>query len=136
MDQAKHLKLDLLAVPLPPMCGNVDYIDRVNDALSVLQSKHMDADPESGALEIELVFGDLHLEAIKSWREESFRNYSCSFPLFQVRVFPMTFLCVSPVFIMYFSISTNSFYWIFFLLLYTSLLTHSHVSRQFSSTPG
>lgn len=57
VEQAAHLGLPLIGVPVHP---GVDYLDHIAAALELVpQSKR-------------LSFGDLHLEHIRNWREESF----------------------------------------------------------------
>lgn len=72
--QAKHLALPLLGVPLHP---GREYQQAMESALRLV--------PRPGRL----VFGDLHLEHIRSWREQAFESISerfgtpLSFPLWQ-----------------------------------------------------
>ncbi|KAJ1459176.1 hypothetical protein M885DRAFT_435407, partial [Pelagophyceae sp. CCMP2097] len=56
--QAEHLRLPLIGVPLDKSEGS-SYVDRLQTALLLLKG----ADIES------VVFGDLHLESIRNWRE-------------------------------------------------------------------
>lgn len=59
-EQSTHLRVPLLAVPL---FTGIDYIDRITASLEYLSKRY----------EIKrLVFGDLHLEHIRQWRETSF----------------------------------------------------------------
>lgn len=73
-DQADHLNLENILVPLPEDCPNDKYLEAIDDALS-----RQDEQVEH------LVFGDWHLEDIRSWREEVFseRGYKCLFPIWQ-----------------------------------------------------
>ncbi|CAM9632132.1 unnamed protein product [Discosporangium mesarthrocarpum] len=75
MEQAKAESLDLLAVPLrggEATTATGPYVAAVFDALRPLNVQG-------------LAFGDLHLEDIRSWREETFSGaYPCRFPLFGV----------------------------------------------------
>lgn len=70
--QAKHLGLPLLGIPLHP---GRDYEETVAPALRLIASP------------ARLVFGDLHLEHIRSWREQAFESIakeldaSLTFPL-------------------------------------------------------
>lgn len=57
VEQAKHLGLPLIGVPVHP---NRKHIEHVSEALSLV--------PECRTL----AFGDLHLESIRSWREKTF----------------------------------------------------------------
>jgi len=72
--QAASLGLDLITVPLPPECPNDVYLERVGKALS-------DTDEPVG----KLIFGDWHLNDIRSWREKVFGDmgYKCCFPIWQ-----------------------------------------------------
>src|SRR5699024_8420910 len=72
--QAAHLKLELNCVPLPHECPNEVYLDKVEQALNQVDRP------------IEwLIFGDLHLQDIRDWREEMFkkRGYQCHFPIWK-----------------------------------------------------
>jgi len=60
MRQAKKLKVDLMAVPL---FQETPYNDTLQVAMDVLRSRF--------CLQ-QLVFGDLHLESIRTWREQTF----------------------------------------------------------------
>lgn|GEM_PF-449145 len=73
--QAKALKVDLVAVPLPLDCPNDIYISTIEDALNLICETFNTQD-------ITLCFGDLHLEEIRKWRESCFSKYKCEFPLF------------------------------------------------------
>ncbi|MGF1668984.1 MAG: hypothetical protein ACFCU6_00945 [Balneolaceae bacterium] len=73
-EQAIHLGYIHFAIPLPFPCSNDIYIDRITIHLKKLP------------FEIEhLVFGDLHLEDIKKWREKVFgeKGYNCLFPIWK-----------------------------------------------------
>lgn len=69
--QARHLNLELLDVPLPDPCPNSIYLERLQAVLSALQPRP------------DLVFGDLRLAEIRTWRESVFSGmgYSCHFPI-------------------------------------------------------
>lgn len=72
--QARHEGVDLLAVPLGGGTGPYpdSYAVTLKAALKPLRVKS-------------LAFGDLHLEELRSWREDTFSGaYSCEFPLFEV----------------------------------------------------
>ncbi len=68
IQQASHLGLSLIGVPLQP---HVEFNDLVYPALELV--------PQISSL----VFGDLHLEHIRSWREQNFAplQYPLQFPL-------------------------------------------------------
>jgi hypothetical protein len=107
--QAKALCLDVFFVPLSGK-NDASYKETVLSALSVLQ-REMGSEPEfklaragasgssagagrsaSGSsdggvsgVSLRLVFGDLHLQDVRAWREQSFcEQYECLFPLFGV----------------------------------------------------
>ena len=92
MNQAKALGLDLLLVPLPDKNGqgvsNVGYKETVTSALSVLReelSSEVLKFDASASMEMRLVFGDLHLQDIRAWRESTFSGeggFECMFPAF------------------------------------------------------
>ena len=73
--QAGHLHLPLIEVPLPPQCPNDQYVEAIIRALR-------DVTPE----QTDLIFGDLHIEDIKSWRESVFQplGFTCRFPVWRV----------------------------------------------------
>ncbi|MEO1731221.1 MAG: DUF5522 domain-containing protein [Pseudomonadota bacterium] len=74
VEQAAHLGLPLIGVPLHP---GGEYLDHIGPALDLV--------PQCSAL----CFGDLHLEHIRDWREEAFsaeersRDLALSFPLWR-----------------------------------------------------
>lgn len=73
-EQATHLGLDLIAVPLPPDCPNNVYLERLEEALEQLDES-VD----------HLIFGDWYLEDIRQWREKVFgeMGYDCVFPIWK-----------------------------------------------------
>jgi diphthamide synthase (EF-2-diphthine--ammonia ligase) len=76
--QAEHLDLTLIGVPLHRASG-ADYVDRVEEGLSLVEATF-------GVPISALVFGDLHLEQIRSWRENRLGplGYALEYPLWQV----------------------------------------------------
>lgn len=94
MNQAKALGLDLLLVPLPDKNGqgvsNISYKDTVVNALEVLReelSSEVLKFDSSAVMKMRLVFGDLHLQDIRNWRESTFSGeggLECLFPAFGV----------------------------------------------------
>lgn len=70
--QAQFLQMELITVPLPPDCPNQTYLDGITEAL---RRHGLDGN--------ELIFGDLHLQDLREWRENMFheRGYTCRFPL-------------------------------------------------------
>ena len=61
VEHALHLDVPLIGVPLHP---DKDYLDHIDPALALV--------PDVASL----AFGDLHLENIKSWREEVFAGHA------------------------------------------------------------
>jgi diphthamide synthase (EF-2-diphthine--ammonia ligase) len=78
--QATHLNITLLGVPLRRGSGET-YMDRVQKGLEVIQN-HL----PSGSKISTLVFGDLHLDHIKEWRDNilSKLDYRLEYPLWKV----------------------------------------------------
>lgn len=76
-DQAKALRLDLMTVPLPAMSSNDVYVRTLENAIKEVEEAY--GCPRQSS---RLIFGDIHLEDIKKWREASFSKYQLSFPLF------------------------------------------------------
>ncbi|CAM9632568.1 unnamed protein product [Choristocarpus tenellus] len=75
MLQAKHEGLDLLVVPLKGGEATTPMGPYVTTVLDALRPLRIEA----------LYFGDLHLEDIRGWREDTFSKiYPCRFPLFGV----------------------------------------------------
>jgi diphthamide synthase (EF-2-diphthine--ammonia ligase) len=68
--QAKHLDITLLGVPLRRGSGE-SYTNRIQKGLEVIQASL----PREDSKIISLVFGDLHLEHIKSWRDNTFQSF-------------------------------------------------------------
>jgi len=73
-EQAKFLKSELLAVPLPPDCPNEVYVKKVRETL----------DNQRTNLRY-LIFGDWYLDEIRKWREEVFggMGFECLFPIWE-----------------------------------------------------
>ena len=73
--QAQHLKISLLGVPLHRGSGQ-SYVDRLVQALKVLEPLNVTS----------LVFGDLHLEHIRDWRESALTllGYKREYPLWNL----------------------------------------------------
>ncbi|KAI2504767.1 Diphthamide synthase [Fragilaria crotonensis] len=76
--QAKHLDLSLVCIPMHRASG-IDYIDRLRAGMSLIERTY-------GRSISSLVFGDLHLEHIRSWREQRVGElgYKLEFPLWHV----------------------------------------------------
>lgn len=73
--QARSLDLDLLGVPLHP---GMAYLERLRAGLARVAS-------DAGDIE-SLVFGDLHLEHVRAWRDSELRGFGhrLDYPLWQV----------------------------------------------------
>ena len=75
--QARHLGLPLLGVPMH-RGSSQSYVSRIQQALAVLDTTRIKS----------LVFGDLHLQTIRQWREQEMGSlkmgYQLRFPLFGV----------------------------------------------------
>jgi diphthamide synthase (EF-2-diphthine--ammonia ligase)/ABC-type Fe3+-hydroxamate transport system substrate-binding protein len=76
--QAEHLQVSLVGIPLQ-RAGGEDYVERLRRGLRVVEDAYKR--PVST-----LVFGDLHLEHIRGWRETELGNlgYQMEYPLWQV----------------------------------------------------
>lgn len=71
-NQSIALELPLITVPLSYPASNKDYLNAIENAIG-----------DSPFSIQNLVFGDLHLEDIRKWREEEFQKsgYECLFPI-------------------------------------------------------
>jgi len=71
-NQSIALELPLITVPLSYPASNKEYLNAIENAIS-----------DSPFNIQNLVFGDLHLEDIRKWREEEFRKlgFDCLFPI-------------------------------------------------------
>ncbi len=78
--QAKHLDITLLGVPLRRGSGET-YKERIQHGLAVIQK----ALPVASQIQ-SLVFGDLHLEHIQEWRNNTLTDlcYQLEYPLWKV----------------------------------------------------
>ena len=78
--QAKHIDITLLGVPLRRSSGET-YTSRIQKGLEVVQV-HL---PRTDNQITSLVFGDLHLQHIKSWRDKNFNGlgYRLEYPLWK-----------------------------------------------------
>jgi diphthamide synthase (EF-2-diphthine--ammonia ligase) len=78
--QARHLRISLAGVPVHRATSET-YIERIQRALNVIE-KH------TGQCPAALVFGDLHLETIRSWRDtmlgNAFPQLRLEYPLWKV----------------------------------------------------
>ena len=77
--QARHLGIPLLGVPLRRGSGET-YVSRIEGGLEALRKRVL---TESDMMT--LVFGDLHLDCIREWREREFADrYRMEYPLWKV----------------------------------------------------
>ena len=70
MEQAKHLDISLLGVPLHT---GKPYSQTLTEALKVIEASGMQLES--------LCFGDLHLQHIRGWREEQMPSLAPNVPL-------------------------------------------------------
>jgi len=98
MEQAKHLGLDLFLIPLPKQTSNEEYCAVLHAAIEELReqlglvAQEAEEDGKGGTFgsrekelrAFRLVFGDVHLQDVKEFREKSFPfpSFVCHFPLF------------------------------------------------------
>ena len=68
--QAEHLQIPLMGVPLH-RGSSERYVNRIHRALSMFEN-------------VSLVFGDLHLEHIRHWRDTELNQYSLEYPLWNI----------------------------------------------------
>jgi ATP-binding cassette subfamily B (MDR/TAP) protein 1 len=78
--QASHLDITLVGVPLRRGSGET-YMDRVGAGLDVIRSLI----PSSSRI-VSLVFGDLHLDHVKEWRDNVLTKFDCEleYPLWKI----------------------------------------------------
>jgi diphthamide synthase (EF-2-diphthine--ammonia ligase) len=80
LKQARHLRISLVGVPVHRATSET-YVERIDRALKVIE-KHTGQYPAS------LVFGDLHLEHIRNWRDtmvgKAFPKLRLEYPLWKV----------------------------------------------------
>ena len=76
--QARHLDITLIGIPMH-RASREPYVDRIGRGLEVIQSKY-------GSKVSALVFGDLHLAHIKSWRDKELGalGLELEYPLWKV----------------------------------------------------
>eukprot|EP00571_Detonula_confervacea_P008212 CAMPEP_0172322392 /NCGR_PEP_ID=MMETSP1058-20130122/45748_1 /TAXON_ID=83371 /ORGANISM="Detonula confervacea, Strain CCMP 353" /LENGTH=672 /DNA_ID=CAMNT_0013038125 /DNA_START=44 /DNA_END=2062 /DNA_ORIENTATION=+ len=75
--QAQHLGIPLLAIPLRRGSGEA-YVNRIEKGLNAIRQRVPDMQ------QMTLVFGDLHLDHIREWRDKEFSNYALEYPLWKV----------------------------------------------------
>lgn len=73
--QASHLEIPLLAIPLCRASGE-SYVSRMEKGLDAIRSRIT-------GVKLTLVFGDLHLDHIRDWREKELSAYPLEFPLWK-----------------------------------------------------
>lgn len=89
MDQARHLGLDLILVPLPS-ADNETYQQGVDEALQLVinqvEREYQLYDLPKPTVATMLAFGDIHLKEVRDWRAathtDANKRRSCVFPLF------------------------------------------------------
>jgi ATP-binding cassette subfamily B (MDR/TAP) protein 1 len=82
LQQAKHMDLPVCMVPVPQGSSNQVYTDHVFEALdTIFHSQQHDQ------AVVNLIFGDLHVQEIRMWREQVFDSFHqkvhLHFPLWQ-----------------------------------------------------
>ena len=75
--QAEHLQIPLLGIPLRRGSGEA-YLDRIERGVDVIRQRVPDMQ------KVTLVFGDLHLDHIREWRDKEMSEYELEYPLWKV----------------------------------------------------
>ena len=75
--QGQHLGIPLLAIPLRRGSGET-YLSRIERGVDAIHQRVKDIQ------QLTLVFGDLHLDHIKEWRDKELKQYSLEYPLWKV----------------------------------------------------
>lgn len=79
VQQAEHLRISLVGVPVH-RASHETYVERIQRALTVIEKK-------TGQYPAALVFGDLHLETIRNWRDtmlgKAFPKLQLEYPLWK-----------------------------------------------------
>eukprot|EP00956_Cyclotella_meneghiniana_P000801 scaffold903_cov91-Cyclotella_meneghiniana.AAC.2 len=73
--QASHLEIPLLAIPLCRASGET-YLSRIEKGLDAIRTR-------IDGVKLTLVFGDLHLDYIRDWREKELSAYPLEYPLWK-----------------------------------------------------
>jgi len=92
MDQAKHLQIDLIAVPLPSMASNDVYLHYCNEGIKIAENCttriYSLREIPLPKVSTQLVFSDLLLQDVRDWKALMFtnveRNQTCIFPIFSI----------------------------------------------------
>ncbi len=73
--QALFLDHPLLTTPLPPSCPNDKYVNSIAGTLE-----------NAGLTRCDLIFGDLHIDDIRQWRQTVFQplGFTCRFPIWSM----------------------------------------------------
>ena len=81
IQQARHLDISLIGVPMH-RGSSESYVERVQRGIQLVEQQY----PNRNAKVSTLVFGDLHLEHIKGWRDQELGplGYKLQYPLFRV----------------------------------------------------
>ena len=83
--QASHLDISLLGIPMH-RASREPYVERIRRGLDVIESKY-------GSQPAALVFGDLHLEHIRGWRDKEL-GMSLSFSLPTILILTLPWTCI------------------------------------------
>lgn len=73
IDTTKRLGLDLIAVPVAG--ASKEYVESVEEGLGLIQSQGSGIDS--------LVFGDIELEDLRHWRDDTFKAYTIHYPIWK-----------------------------------------------------
>lgn len=93
MNQVQWMKLDIVVIPLPSAYNNDDYTAQIQCGITIIKDSIKDEYLKYSIdgptdIEVKLVFSDLRIDEIKTWKESMFTNnvlnQSCCFPLFGV----------------------------------------------------
>ena len=81
IQQAQHLDISLIGVPMH-RGSSESYVERVRRGIRIIEQQYSDRNVKVSTL----VFGDLHLEHIKGWRDQELGplGYQLQYPLFRV----------------------------------------------------
>jgi diphthamide synthase (EF-2-diphthine--ammonia ligase)/ABC-type Fe3+-hydroxamate transport system substrate-binding protein len=79
--QAQHLDISLIGVPMH-RGSSESYVERVRRGIQIIEAQYSSLSAKVSTL----VFGDLHLEHIKGWRDQELGplGYKLQYPLFRV----------------------------------------------------
>ena len=89
VQQAQHLNITLVGVPIRGKGSGETYLERIQQGLHVIEKEltvsGVTVNSSNSRIQ-SLVFGDLHLEQIQEWRNKTFRDlpYVLEYPLWKV----------------------------------------------------